>query len=224
MVLLFFTGFAAVCPSFQDYNYRDAEYCHYYGGGYLRVAAVEGGVLGWQDRVGDGFVSLSLEDLLPRPDLDQRSNHKASQEGNCLVVPVLEQPGQEMREGKQSGNGSYEVESQARNVQGADALHKVFVLDHQDQEEASRDAGEDHSADAGGAGNQDEPPCVWSFRRGGQRYPNGNSYAEKQAEAGAYVPFLDILYHVPARYQNKPEEESPGCNRMVVKQIEHQFC
>lgn len=134
-VLLFL--FAAAGPGLEDYNYRDADNGHYYGGGYLRVAAVEGSVFCRKDRVGDGFVSFSLEDLLPRPDLDQGTNHEACQEGNRLVVPVLEQPGQEVGESQKSGNCSNQVEGQARQVEAADALHKVFVLDHQYQQETA---------------------------------------------------------------------------------------
>ena len=171
--------------------------------------------------MGDGFVSFSLEDLLPRPDFDQGADHEAGQKGDGLVVPVLEQPGQKVGEGQQSGYGTYKVESQARNVKAADALHKILVLDHQDQKETAGDAREDHSADAGGSCYEDEPPGIRGFCRGCQRHPYGYCCAEDEADEGANVPFLDFLENIPAGNQHQAEEEAPGCNRLVVKQIKH---
>ena len=94
-MLLFF--FLSVGPGFEDYNYRDADYCHNYSGGYLWVAAVQGSVFGREDRVGDGFVSFSLEDLLPRPDFNQGADHEAGPYLEAELAQVLpgREPGEE---------------------------------------------------------------------------------------------------------------------------------
>ncbi len=161
--------------------------------------------------------------MLPRPDLDQRTDHKASQKGNGLVVPVLEKPGKEVGEGQKTGYRTNQVESQARKVKGADALHKILVLDHQNQKETARDARQDHAADAGSTGNQNEPPGVRSLGRRSQRYPYGNGDTQRKAYKSAYVPDLYFLGDIPAGNQNQAKEESPGGNRMVVEKVEHKL-
>lgn len=108
-------------------------------------------------------VEVGLGGLLPWPDLVERADHEAHQHGHRDVVPVFEQPRQQVREGDDARRGSDDEDHDDGNVQIAHGLHDILVFAQQQQDEGPGDAGQDHGADGDGARKHHEPPVVGGF-------------------------------------------------------------
>ena len=167
-------------------------------------------------------VEVGLGGLLPRPDLVERADHEAHQHGHRDVVPVFEQPRQQVREGDDARRGSDDEDHDDGNVQIAHGLHDILVFAQQQQDEGPGDAGQDHGADGDGARKHHEPPVVGGFCGRGDGDPPGRGGPCDEREEAPPVPASDLPGDEQRRGDDQPEEERPDGDGVVGQQIGHQ--
>ena len=167
-------------------------------------------------------VGVGFDDLFPRPHLVERADHEAHQHGHRDVVPVFEQPRQQVRKADDARRGAHDENHDDGNVQIAHGLHDELVLAQQEQDEGARNAGQDHGADGDGARQHDEPPRVGGLGRRGDGDPPCGGRADQACGDSPDVPVPDLPGHEQRRGDDQPEEERPDGNRVVREQVGHQ--
>ena len=135
---------------------------------------------------------------------------------------MFEQPRQQMRKRDDARSGSDHENRDDGNIELPDSVHDILVFAQQQQNESSRDAGENHGADGDGAREHHEPPVV---RRFGGRCdgdtPRRDS-PDDERQHGPPVPAADLFGDEQCRSHDQSEEKRPDGNGVVRKQIGHQ--
>ena len=167
-------------------------------------------------------VGVGFDDLFPRPHLVERADHETHQHSHRHIVPVLEQPRQQVRKADDARHGAHDEDHDDRDIQVAHGLHDELVLAQQEQDEGARNAGQDHGADGDGARQHDEPPRVGGLGRRGDGDPPCGGRADQACGDSPDVPVPDLPGHEQRRGDDQPEEERPDGNRVVREQVGHQ--
>ena len=224
LFLLFFDDHAGnELDAVNDQKSHDAEQngLHEQRGLPRELFESSGGDVVLHERLRDAVtVEIGLHGLLPRPHLVERPDHETHQHGHRNVVPMFEQPRQQVREGDDARRGSDDEDHDDGNVQIAHGLHDILVFAQQQQNEGPGDAGQDHGADGDGARKHHEPPVVGGFCGRGDGDPPGRSGPCDEREEAPPVPASDLPGDEQRRGDDQPEEERPDGDGVVTDKRE----
>ena len=134
--------------------------------------------------------------VIPRPDLHKSPDDEADQHQHRLPFAACQQPVEELGECQDADDAADSEHGQDGDVQIAHGLHHIVVFSEDDQDEAARDARQNHGAYGDCTAYEDEPEPVRSIR--------GRHCADDYAESDTYneeeivekFPSLDVSNHV----------------------------
>ena len=130
---------------------------------------------------------------------------------------------EELGECQDADDAADSEHGQDGDVQIAHGLHHIVVFSEDDQDEAARDARQNHGAYGDCTADEDEPEPVRSIR--------GRHCADDYAESDTYnkeeivekFPAFDVSNHIDCRGYDKNEEKGPGLDRIIGHHIYHQL-
>ena len=172
---------------------------------------------------GSVAVEAGGERLLPRPNLVEGSYHETGEEGYGDVVVVFEEPREDVGETDDTGDSTNGKEEEYANLELVNGFHDEEVFTHEEKDEGARDAGEDHGTDGNGTGEDDEPPSVRRFGGGPDGDVVGYDDADDAGDDAPDVPVFDFPGDKDGGGYDKPKEEGPYANGMVLEQPRHEF-
>ena len=159
----------------------------------------------------------------PGPDLDQGAQHEAQQHQHGLLLEAAQQPVQELREGEDAHDAAQAEDDEHGPVEVRHGLHDVVVLAHNHENEAARDARQDHRAHGNGTAEEDKEPVIGRLRGRERTDQQAERHAAECEEDLPDPPPLYILEHQDGRGHDQAEEEGPGMHRVVRQDEGHQL-